>query len=136
MRISLENLSPRGYDILVLDAFSSDMVPIHLLTQEAFEIYLKHLTDDGIIALHVSSRFVELLPVVAGHAERLRLAMAPIFDPGDSKQGTEASLWILLARDPSTLTVGELGQKPRLAIPAPLHWTDAQSSLFAVLKWK
>ncbi len=132
-RISLDQLPPQGYDVIALDAFSSDAIPIHLLTEEAFEIYLKHLPPDGIVAVHISNRFFDLLPVMAGHAERLGLALAAIHDSGDDKLGTSASHWVLLSRDPAALTTGELGPKPRTAVSRALHWTDAHSSLLAVL---
>jgi hypothetical protein len=135
-RISLDQLPPQGYDVLALDAFSSDAVPIHLLTEEAFEIYLKHLPPDGILAVHISSRFFDLLPVMAGHAERLGLALAALHDSGDDELGTDGSFWVLLSRDPAALTEGELGPKPRTEPSRILHWTDAHSSLLAVLMRK
>ena len=132
-RISLEQMPAQGYDVLALDAFSSDAVPIHLLTEEAFEIYLKQLAPDGIIAAHISSRFFDLEPVMAGHAEKFGLTMVPIHDTKEDKQGTSSSTWILLARDPSVLKVGELGKKDEFVPTRVLHWTDAHSSLLAIL---
>ena len=129
-------MEPRGYDVLALDAFSSDAVPIHLLTDEAFEIYLKQLSPDGILAVHISSRFFDLLPVMAGHAERLGLTMTDIHNRGDDTLGTDTSNWVLLSRDPAALTVGELAKEPKADSSRVLNWTDAYSSLLAVLKRK
>jgi spermidine synthase len=134
-RISLDRFPPQGYDVLALDAFSSDAVPIHLLTEEAMEVYLKHMRDGGIIAAHVSNRYFDLLPVLAGHAERFQLTIAAINDSGDVAKGIDSSTWVLLTRDPSALTRGDLERKPRLPISRRLHWTDAHSSLLPVLVW-
>lgn len=134
-RISLDRLPPQGYDVLALDAFSSDAVPVHLLTEEAMEIYLKHMRDGGIIAAHVSNRYFDLLPVLAGHAERFHLTIAAINNSGDLATGIDSSTWVLLARDPSALTGGDLERNPRLPISRRLHWTDAHSSLLPVLIW-
>jgi spermidine synthase len=132
-RISLDQMPARGYDVLALDAFSSDAVPIHLLTEEAFEIYLKHMAPDGIIAAHISNRFFDMLPVMAGHAEKYGLAMAGISDYGADDDSTDSSTWVLLSRDANALTVGELGEHPHKDPSRVLHWTDAHSSLLAIL---
>jgi len=131
-RISLDQMPARGYDVLALDAFSSDAVPIHLLTEEAFEIYLKHLSDDGIIACHISNRYLDLLPVMTGHAQKFGLAMAPIRDDGDKKQGTALSTWVLFSAEPESLKIGDLDKKRLLTPTRMLHWTDARSNLLSV----
>ena len=69
-RLSLEQESPQNFDVLVLDAFSGDAMPAHLLTREAFEIYRRHLEADGMMAVHISNRYLDLEPVVAGLAEQ------------------------------------------------------------------
>lgn len=131
-RISLDQMPAQGYDVLALDAFSSDAVPIHLLTEEAFEIYLKQLSDDGIIACHISNRYLDLLPVMTGHAQKFGLAMAPIRDDGDKNLGTALSTWVLLSPKPTSLKIGEVDRKRLLVPKTMLHWTDARSNLLSV----
>ena len=65
---TMEAEPPQAYDVLALDAFSSDAIPVHLLTEEAVEIYLRHLKPDGVLAVHVSNRYLDLEPVVANLA--------------------------------------------------------------------
>ena len=72
-RLTLEREEPQGYKILVLDAFTSDAVPTHLLTVEAFEGYLRHLADDGVICINISNRHLQLAPIVFNVARRLDL---------------------------------------------------------------
>src|SRR5262249_55601895 len=72
-RLSLERESPQNFDLLVLDAFRSDAVPAHLLTEEAFAIYLKHLRPEGVLAFHVTNRHLDLEPVIRGAAQRFDL---------------------------------------------------------------
>src|SRR5207247_3606543 len=77
-RIALEQELARGqkqrFDVLVLDAFSSDSIPMHLLTREAIEVYLQHLNDDGILAVHISNRYLDLKPVVRAIGQHFELA--------------------------------------------------------------
>src|SRR5690606_260580 len=67
-RLSMENEAPQGFDFLIMDAFSSDAVPVHLLTKEAFEIYQRHLKPDGVILVNISNRYLDLRPVVENAA--------------------------------------------------------------------
>ena len=100
-RLSLEKELREGenqrFDILVLDAFSSDAIPVHLLTDEAFAVYLQHLRKpDGILAVHISNRYLDLVPVVHGFAEAHGLPSVMISSDGD-EEGAWSSDWILLA---------------------------------------
>ncbi|MFO0899350.1 MAG: fused MFS/spermidine synthase [Pirellulales bacterium] len=90
---------PAPFDLIVLDAFSGDAVPAHLLTREAFELYLKRLAPDGIIAAHISSLHLDLSKVLAGHAKDLDLHGLVVEDVGDTSQGEWPSVWVLLSRD-------------------------------------
>ena len=65
-RLSLERESPENFDVLAVDAFSSDSIPVHLLTLEAMELYFRHLRPDGVLAVHISNRYLDLAPVLAG----------------------------------------------------------------------
>ena len=119
--------------MLVLDAFSSDAIPIHLLTAEAFDIYRRHLAPDGIVAAHVSNRYFNLCPVLAGHAERLGWTAIGIADAkSDEELFTYSSSWVLLSPNGDILNAGVLGQAERSDLGPPRHWTDARHSLFEV----
>ncbi len=139
-RVSLEReLASQGsqkFDILVLDTFNGDAMPLHLLTREAFEIYLKHLKQDGIIAINVSNRYFNLHLEVYRLADELGLGTALIEDEGDSIQSYD-SVWMLLTREPDFLKQPAIAQRSaqRPAIPPGLRvWTDDYSNLLQILK--
>jgi len=139
-RISLERELAEGnlqnFDVLVLDTFSSDSIPVHLVTREAFALYLAHLAPDGIIAAHITNLHLDLQPVLWQLAQQYDLTMLRINGEGDSSGGF-ASHWILLSRDPALL------ENPVIqAHCVDLHgystglnlWTDDYSNLFQILK--
>jgi hypothetical protein len=134
-RLSLEREPPQRFDVLAIDAFSSDAIPVHLITREAVEVYLRHMRPDGVIAFHVTNRYLDLVPVVEGIANQLGLSALWIDDPGLEMFGN-ASSWVLLARDSARL--GD----PRLATHATAIaarrdwrvWTDDFNNLVQVLK--
>ncbi|MCB0119926.1 MAG: hypothetical protein KDD72_12905, partial [Anaerolineales bacterium] len=139
-RISLENELASGesqnFDVLVLDVFSSDSIPVHLITKEAFSIYLQHLLPNGIIAAHVSNRYLDLQPVLWKLAEEFGLSVLRV-DKTDTNFGEFPSIWILLSRDPSALDMPNL-QAHAFDLSSyqtglPL-WTDDYSNLFQILK--
>jgi hypothetical protein len=126
------------YDLIILDAFSSDAVPVHLLTQEAFAIYLSHLAPHGVLVAHVSNRHLDLVPVVAAAAKAKDL-IAFLRDDGEGDPaGGEfkvASTVIALARDPADLGVlparaGWRRLEPDTGIPA---WTDDYSNILGAM---
>ncbi len=100
-RLVLEREPPQAYDVLVVDAFSSDAIPTHLLTREAFAAYLRHLAPGGVLAVHITNRYVDLKPVVRGAAVALGLEAehVPSFENGTGW----SSDWMLLARDRALL---------------------------------
>ena len=133
-RLALESEPPQAFDVLVLDAFSSDAIPVHLLTLEAFELYLRHLAPDGTLAVHVTNRHLDLKPVVRGAAARLGLQAEHV--PSTLDRFAWGADWMLLARD-RTLFADELvsaATLPRLPGARALVWTDAWSDLVSVLK--
>ena len=136
-RVSLERDPPQAYDVLALDAFSGDAIPVHLLTEEAFEIYQGHLKPDGVLAVHTSNRFVDIEPVVLGLAEHFGLGWAIIDDQneGGSDEFSE-STWILLSRDRNFLDRGAIrsASAPPQSKSAPRLWTDDYSDLFSILR--
>jgi spermidine synthase len=129
------------YDLLVVDAFSSDAIPLHLLTAECFETYWRRVTPEGVLAVHVSNRHVDLNPVVRMHAQRAgREACFVAYRPSAEKmtnQAAMASNWILIAGNQAFLHHPTLVQA-RQPWPAnsrePILWTDDFSNLFQVLK--
>ncbi|MCL4201115.1 MAG: fused MFS/spermidine synthase [Pirellulaceae bacterium] len=133
-RIRLEREEPQEFDVLVLDAFSSDAIPIHLLTEEAFRIYLGHLKRDGILAVHISNVHVDLRPVLCGHARRLGLSELTIASGADEQRGVRSAVWSLLAADPAALATPELQRAALMPCGRFLDWSDDRHSLFEVLR--
>jgi hypothetical protein len=137
-RTALERELARGarqrFDVLALDAFSSDAIPMHLLTREAVAVYLEHLTAGGVLAVHISNRYLGLEPVVRGLARHFGLAHAFVSSPPGNL--TWSCDWALLARDPEALAGDAVAAAASADEPdAPaLLWTDAYSNLFRVLK--
>jgi hypothetical protein len=140
-RLVLERQRPQGFDLLVVDAFSGDAIPVHLLTKEAFELYLRHVKPSGVVCINVTNHHLDLRPVVMRIAAALDLKSAIISnDPNQGaarKNGAFAeSQWILVTRDVEVLrqsiVVGR--QDAPQAFEAVRLWTDDYSSLFSVLR--
>ena len=139
-RLSLEReFSETGsqkFDVLIIDAFSSDSIPLHLLTQEAVETYLKHLrAPDSVLVFHISNRMLDLSPVVAALAAHNHLAAVRLRTPHGATLA-DRSDWILLAQNPSALAINSFqGHLDSLPSPDPtMLWTDDFSNLFKVLR--
>lgn len=136
-RLVLDNEPPQGFDVLVLDAFSSDAVPLHLLTTEAMEIYLKHLAPNGVLAFHISTIHLDLESIVWKQAEHFGLDSAWIESFEDETPGALASDWILLARNDSFLgrdVIQKAKSRPRKDLTDVPLWTDDHINLFKILK--
>jgi spermidine synthase len=133
-RRALEREPPQGYDVLVVDAFSSDAVPTHLLTREAFAVYLRHLAEGGVLAVQITNRYVDLEPVVRGAADALSLHAEHV--PSVERGFLWSSDWMLVARDRAFLDdeVVSAGTLSRLPRSGEVLWTDDWSDLFRVLK--
>jgi len=123
------------YPLIILDAFSSDAVPTHLLTTEALSADLQKLAPGGLIVVNVSNRFIDLPPIVAAAAERLGLAAAWRFDKGADRLA-RSSNWVAIARSPEALAplIAEDGWSPARSDGAEA-WTDDRSDLFLPLLW-
>jgi SAM-dependent methyltransferase len=135
-RLTLERQPPQNLDLLAVDAFSSDSIPVHLLTLEAFELYFRHLKPDGVLAVHISNRHLYLEPVVAAAAEKLDKDALLIESPNDSANEIFLARWVLLANRgvlQQLPDVEEAGE-PATSLARVKLWTDSYSSLFAVLK--
>jgi hypothetical protein len=133
------------YGILVVDAFSSDAIPLHLITHEALQVYLNRLTEDGLLAFHVSNRHLDLQPVLANLAKARDLAALSQRDTLTQYPGKTPSTWVVLARKPQYLNglcglsvwgelkPGEGEQWPDLDKVGV--WSDDYSNLLRVLRW-
>jgi SAM-dependent methyltransferase len=141
-RLALERAEPEQFDLLALDAFSSDAIPAHLLTKEATKVYLKHLKPNGILAVHISNRHFDLEPVVAGIAEELNLADRYVFYDDEPYRddagyvGASDSEWVLLTRDASAFEGLSLEDTQSMNRDKLVLWTDAYSNLVQVLRTK
>lgn len=134
-RLSMERDAPQNLDVLAVDAFSGGSVPVHLLTVEAMGIYLRHMRPEGIIAFHVTNRFLDIPPVVEAIAHAHGLHVAHIRDENDNPLLRNTD-WVLVSRDPAVLARAEIRQraKPILPIAGLKPWTDDFNNLFAILK--
>jgi len=139
-RLSLEREPPRGYDVLGIDAFSGDSIPMHLVTREAMAIYLKHLKPDGVIVFQATNRFIDLLPVVKRVAAEFGLQALNVADEPESGDG--ADYWysstdqIIVTRNRKLLAwpriaeaAEEIADRPGLTV-----FTDAHHNLLRILK--
>lgn len=139
-RLSLAAEPPQGFDVFVIDAFSGDSIPTHLLTREALALYLRHLAPGGILAFHISNRYLDLAPVLA----RLSLSvnngpplLARQVESGpDESRGEALASWVLLTRNPEFFNQPGLQAAHIVATdPKVRLWTDQYSSLLPILRW-
>jgi hypothetical protein len=137
-RLTLEQEPPQHFDLLVLDAFSSDAIPVHLLTKEAFEVYQRHLNTNGIIAVHISNHYLDLEPVVVNLARHFNYKLASIdYEESDDEWWLYSSTWVLLSRNegiinsPSIRNAASTVETNNIRVPL---WTDDFASLFQILR--
>jgi SAM-dependent methyltransferase len=137
-RLTLEREAPQNFDVLAVDAFSSDAIPVHLITKEALGVYLRHVRPDGIVAFHVSNRFLDLIPVVARLAkEQGAHAVLVSDDPDDDDSVRSRSDWVLVSRDAAALkrpAIVDAGAQPAEDRPEWRTWTDDYSNLVQILR--
>lgn len=133
-RLNLEREAPQGFDVLAIDAFSSDSIPVHLITLEALDIYEKHMKSDGVIAFHVSNRFLDLKPVVQMLAEKRGLNVAWVREIYDD--GSTTSDWVLVTRARPLLLKPEIVDATYVIPPEPgwRLWTDDFNNLVQVMR--
>ena len=136
-RLSIEGEAPQNYDVLAVDAFSSDAIPAHLITREAVQLFRKHLAKGGILAYHVSNRYLDLSPVLGRIAAEEKMTALQIDDYkgiGDSNPIKSPSTWVLLADDAETLeSLRPFGKDPEEK-PEWRTWTDDYHNLFQVIR--
>lgn len=134
-RLSLEREPAQGFDVLAVDAFSGDSIPVHLITVEAFTEYLRHMKPDGVIAFHVSNRFLDLKPVLLAIAERHKLEYAYIHEVAEG--GGTTSDWVLLTRNKRFLLQPLIVEATEPVVPRPdwRVWTDDFNNLVQVFRY-
>ncbi|MBI3131694.1 MAG: fused MFS/spermidine synthase [Acidobacteria bacterium] len=136
-RLMLEVEAPQAYDVLAVDAFSSDSIPVHLLTREAFDAYRRHLKPDGILAVHISNRYLDLKPVLVAEAEAGAWFAVYVNDGAEEEpEGVYSSDWVLLTRDPAALQRARVksGSEPLASKRTVGRWSDDFSNLYRILK--
>jgi spermidine synthase len=138
-RLSLEREPPQNFDLLVLDAFNSDAIPVHLLTAEAFAVYERHIKTNGIIAFHISNGHLNLEPVVLNLARRFNYESAIIEFHGTREQWWNPdSTWVLLSRNDEIINSPAIREstRPAQADSGQVQlWTDDFASLFQIIRW-
>lgn len=138
-RLVLERESSQAFDVLAVDAFSSDAIPVHLITREALQTYLRHVKPDGIVAFHVSNRFLQLIPVVARLAREAGVHAVHVNDePGEDDVSRRSNTdWVLVSRSAQALQaprIVEAGAVPAEDRPEWRTWTDDYSNLIQILR--
>jgi len=136
-RLKLAEAPSARFELLIIDAFSSDAIPVHLLTHEALALYLSKLAPEGLLAFHVSNRYLRLTPIVARLALEAGLAMREQLWVGRDGCGPVSTRWVLLAREErhfGGLAESEYWTKIEIPPGTPL-WTDDYSNLLAIFYW-
>jgi spermidine synthase len=135
-RVSMEREAPQNYDLIVVDAFSGDAIPVHLITAQALALYRRHLAPKGIVAFHVSNRYLDLAPVVRRLADNAKLASAAISSEDASGHDLFSSDWVLVTTDSAFLQRPEFAKgREEIAMPRGLRlWTDDYNSLLPILR--
>jgi len=140
-RLTLASAPPQPYDLLVLDAFSSDSIPMHLVTREAVGLYLQKLAPEGLLALHISNRYLELAPILGRLAHQAGLVCRVQLDrpPDEEKfEGKLSSHWAVMARRESDLgrILEDSRWEPADVPPGTPLWTDDFSNILSVFHWR
>jgi hypothetical protein len=136
-RTSLAQEQPQNFDVLVIDAFSGDAIPLHLLTTEALVLYKKHLAPGGILAFHISNQHVDLEPEVVLLAKAAEMKAMRVSSPVNEERGEFSATWMLLSEDGAFFNQPEVfnrAQQPH-ENPKVRLWTDDYSSLLPILRW-
>jgi spermidine synthase len=136
-RTSLARESPQHFDVLVVDAFSGDAIPIHLLTTEALALYRRHLAPNGVLAFHISNRHVDLAPAIALLAASAGMQARRVSTNSTPQPGEYTSTWMLVTADPDFFAQPELSAVARLPErkPSLKVWTDDYSALLPLIRW-
>jgi thiosulfate reductase cytochrome b subunit len=135
-RLSLEREPPQRFDVLAVDAFSGDSIPVHLLTRQAFELYFRHLNSNGVLAVHISNKYLDLKPVVAAAAACFGKEAVMVSNSDDHPKGIYAASWILMGNQEGFLGKAQTENAGNILPPGNNRdlWTDDYSSLLKILK--
>lgn len=135
-RIALTREPPQHYDVLAIDAFTGDAIPVHLLTRQAMRVYRGQLAPDGILAFHVSNQYVDLGPEIGLLADAAGMQARVVDTPSNDARGEYRATWVLVTDDDAFFS------QPALSTSLPVHrqpgllaWTDDYSSLLPILQW-
>lgn len=138
MEQELAKAERQNFDVLIVDAFSSDSIPIHLITKEAVDVYREHLKTDGLLLMHISNHFVNLKPVVLGLAEYLEWHALRVNSVANPKTSTSKAEWVILTKNESIIKnkgVVAAVQPWSIKNTPPIFWTDDFASLWQVVKF-
>ena len=134
-RLTLEREAPENFDVLAVDAFSSDAIPVHLLTKEAMLLYFRHLRPDGVLAVHISNRYLDLQPVVEGEAKATGKIARTIDTDDDDTVDVFSATWVLVYAANSGFEPDEIKNSADIPSKRTVRlWTDDYSNLFQILK--
>jgi hypothetical protein len=135
MERELRQSGSRQYDVLVVDAFNSDAIPVHLLTLEALELYWSHLKADGVLALHLTNNYLDLAPVAGKLGARLGKDVLLVTTPADGV--SSAADWVLILEDSTTIAGHLTGKASAGEVTMPGSerlWTDDYSNLLGTVR--
>jgi hypothetical protein len=134
-RLSLEREPPRHFHILVVDAFSGDAIPVHLLTKESFALYQTHLDPGGILAFHISNQFLDLAPAVRRLAVEYGFEAAKIHSERDQDRGLSAATWVLVTQNRNFLARPEIARAASPIFGREVRlWTDDYNNLLQLIR--
>lgn len=134
-RLSLEREPDQNFDVLAVDAFSSDSIPVHLLTYESMKLYMRHLAPGGILAVHISNRYLDLQPVLAGEVKTTGSVARVVDNEEDDSQDVFSATWVLIKAPTPGFTPEEIQHSTEIESARTVRlWTDDYSNLFQILK--
>jgi hypothetical protein len=135
-RLSLERQQPQNFDVLMMDAFSGDSIPVHLVTKEAFQLYFRHLKPTGYLVMHISNKYLDLEPVLARIASELNKSALLVETEEDESGDCFGTTFIVMAHSPEafqTKSFSGITGRPKTR-DGVNTWTDDYSNLFRILK--
>ena len=137
MERELKEQGSRKFDVLAIDAFSGDAIPIHLLTKEAFELYFQHMTSDGVLAVHISNKYVDLEPLLYNIAKEFNIDSVLIEESKNRSKGVKGSTWVLISNNQKFMqhprVLAYVKPWPDFAKQEKVIWTDDYSNLVEFL---
>jgi SAM-dependent methyltransferase len=133
-RQMMEREAAQQFDVLVVDAFSGDAIPTHLVSREAFDVYRRHLKPGGVLAFHISNLYFDLRPVLASSARQLGWQSLVAVSLGNANTGTEDAMWMVMATDLSRSELAPLRKAGKAYEGPAIEWTDSRNNLVEILK--